>query len=91
MGARLLLTGKPGCGKTTAIKILLSELNRPAGVFFTQEIRQDGVRTGFEIVTLNQRRSRLAEAGLVSDIQVGRYGVDRTQVWTVQIGGRKKK
>ncbi len=76
MGSRILLTGKPGCGKTMAIKSLLSQLDRPAGGFFTQEIRQNGVRTGFEIVTLDQQRGRLAEAGLASEYQVGRYGVD---------------
>jgi nucleoside-triphosphatase len=49
----ILITGLPGVGKTGLIKKLFEifkEFN-PAG-FYTAEIREDGVRTGFEIVSL---------------------------------------
>ena len=72
----ILLTGAPGCGKTTLIRRALAQLKRPAGGFFTQELRQSGVRQGFEIDTLDGQRGRLAQVGLPSRYKVGKYGVD---------------
>jgi nucleoside-triphosphatase len=74
----LLLTGLPGCGKTTVIlrlAELLSEL-RLAG-FYTREVREQGHRAGFEAVGLSTgRRALLAHARSRSTSRVGRYGVE---------------
>jgi nucleoside-triphosphatase len=73
----LLLTGAPGCGKTTVIKRvaeLLGEL-RLAG-FLTLELREHGQRVGFEAVGLNGRRAILAHVRFGSPVSVGRYGVE---------------
>jgi len=40
----LLLTGHPGVGKTTIIRSLIEKLKLPAGGFYTEEIREDGMR-----------------------------------------------
>ena len=50
----LLLTGPPGCGKTTIIERLIERLAdlRVAG-FYTQELREHGQRVGFEAVGLS--------------------------------------
>ncbi|PYK36728.1 MAG: hypothetical protein DME60_13840, partial [Verrucomicrobia bacterium] len=40
MTEKVLLTGRPGCGKTTLIKRVVSNLARRAGGFYTEEIRQ---------------------------------------------------
>ena len=75
--AVLLLTGKPGAGKTTAIRKLAALLpGRALGGFFTGEVRRDGVRQGFRVEAFGGRAGRLAEAGLRSPHRVGRYGVD---------------
>lgn len=52
----ILLTGLPGVGKTTLIKQLADLLvaHHPHG-FFTQEIREDGIRKGFALITLGNR------------------------------------
>lgn len=73
MGKAVLLTGSPGCGKTTLIQRVLERLERPAGGFFTQELRQAGIRKGFEIVTLDGRRGLLAHVDLPGPLRVGRY------------------
>src|SRR6266571_567965 len=39
MTEKVLLTGRPGCGKTTLIKRVVSNLARRAGGFYTMEIR----------------------------------------------------
>jgi nucleoside-triphosphatase len=74
----LLLTGTPGCGKTTVVLRLvgLARDLRLAG-FHTQELRERGRRVGFEAVGLSSGlRCVLAHARSRSRLRVGRYGVD---------------
>ena len=75
----VLITGPPGVGKTTLIRKLCEALAsvRSAG-FYTQEMRQEGVRTGFELVSLDGRRGVLAHVDTAGPARVGRYGVDVT-------------
>jgi nucleoside-triphosphatase len=72
----VLLTGPPGCGKTTVIERLLDHVAdlRLAG-FYTAELRQGGRRVGFEVVGWHGRRAVLARLGRGS-FRVGRYAVD---------------
>ncbi len=72
----VLITGRPGCGKTTLIERLANRLGDRAGGFLTREIRREGRREGFEILTLDGRRGILAHEALASKLRVGRYGVD---------------
>jgi len=76
MGAAILLTGHPGCGKTTVIHKTLDSLDRPAGGFYTREIRRAGQRLGFEIVNLDGQRAILAHIDLPGPQRVGKYGLD---------------
>lgn len=76
MGKALLLTGRPGIGKTTAIQRLLELLPCRAGGFFTQEIREAGVRKGFKIVLLDRTEAVLSHVDIKSRFKVGKYGVD---------------
>jgi nucleoside-triphosphatase len=73
----VLLTGKPGVGKTTLIRRLAQILHsaRPAG-FYTEEIREGGLRTGFLLVSLDGPREVLAHITIRSGQRVGKYGVD---------------
>ncbi|MFH1372242.1 MAG: NTPase [bacterium] len=75
--SNLLITGMPGVGKTTLIKKLVAELAtlHPVG-FYTREIRQGGVRRGFELVTLDGQRQVLAAVDIRSRYRVGKYRVD---------------
>lgn len=71
----LLLTGRPGCGKTTLIREA-TEGRDDAGGFYTGEIREAGKRTGFSITALDGRKGILAGVDIRSEIKVGRYGVN---------------
>jgi len=72
----LLLTGRPGVGKTTVIKHVAEKLKpRPRG-FYTEEVREKGERRGFRAVTFDGKSSVIADSGLRSAPRVGRYGVD---------------
>lgn len=71
----LLLTGRPGSGKTTIIRRAV-EGRRDAGGFYTSEVREAGRRTGFSINTLDGRAGVLASESANSNIRVGRYRVN---------------
>jgi nucleoside-triphosphatase len=72
-----LLTGAPGCGKTTVLKQVVEQLGdlRLAG-FLTMELREHGQRVGFESVGLGGRRAILAHVQFRSPVSFGRYGVE---------------
>ncbi|MGB7061433.1 MAG: NTPase [Candidatus Zixiibacteriota bacterium] len=71
----LLLTGHPSVGKTTIIRKLIEKLKLPAGGFYTEEIRGDGMRQGFAVVTLSGFKGVLAHRNFKSRYKVGNYGV----------------
>jgi nucleoside-triphosphatase len=77
MGKNILITGVPGCGKTTLFKRLAKELSylHPVG-FYTQEIREGGVRQGFTLNGLDGSSGVLAHVDFAADFRVGRYRVD---------------
>jgi nucleoside-triphosphatase len=72
----LLLTGPPGSGKTTLLQQVITHLESRAGGFYTTELREQGSRVGFEIVTLAGERDLLAHVRCASHYRVGRYGVN---------------
>lgn len=69
------LTGMPGSGKTTVIIRLARLLGNKASGFYTSEIRVEGRRKGFEVVTLSGKRAVLAHVDFSSRYRVGKYGV----------------
>ena len=73
----ILITGRPGIGKTTLVKKLceiFKEFN-PAG-FYTSEIIEEGVRTGFELISLYGDTTVLSHVNLKTKYVVGKYKVD---------------
>lgn len=75
---KVLITGLPGCGKTTLVENIIHYLgNRPDLIgFITREIREKGIRLGFELVSLDGRRAILSHVELKSPYRVGKYRVD---------------
>lgn len=73
----ILITGIPGVGKTTLIRNLIAKLEgfHTAG-FFTEEIRENGVRKGFVLVGIDGKRSLLSHINIKSRFRVSKYGVD---------------
>src|SRR5215813_15221354 len=74
-GMRLFLTGNPGVGKTTLIRAIVERLKGiTCAGFYTVETRQARQRTGFKIVTLNDREGILASVGTQKPT-VGKYSI----------------
>ena len=71
-----LLTGRPGTGKTSLIKQIVGGIHDKAGGFYTEEIRRQGVREGFRLVTLDGQSAILAHVDIQSPYRVSKYGVD---------------
>lgn len=74
----IFITGPPGCGKTTVIQRVIQSISsaRLAG-FYTKEIREQGRRTGFEMIGLRTgTRMLLASEHSQSDLRLRRYGIE---------------
>ncbi|MBE9546862.1 MAG: NTPase [Proteobacteria bacterium] len=78
MKKNIFITGLPGVGKTTLIQKVLSQI--PSDIscsgFFTNELRESGIRVGFGITTLTGQKGILSHKNFRTKQRVGRYGVD---------------
>jgi len=86
----VLLTGRPGIGKTTLIKRLIEATPLSKGGFYTEEVREQGQRVGFSLTTLDGKRSLLAHIKIKSPYRVGRYGVDIDTFETIGVESIRK-
>ncbi len=91
----LLITGKPGIGKTTFIEKLANRLPKDIYQgFYTEEIREKGRRVGFKIATFEGKEQTLAHVDLSSHYRVGKYFVDVDSIDNILdyiINGNKTK
>ncbi|XP_037247291.1 cancer-related nucleoside-triphosphatase isoform X2 [Falco rusticolus] len=84
MAKHVFLTGPPGVGKTTLIQKVTQALKSsgiPIDGFYTEEVREGGRRTGFDVVTLSGKRGPLSRVSSDSstsrrEYRVGQYVVD---------------
>ncbi len=75
--AKILLTGLPGCGKTTAVMKIIENLKceKVAG-FYTQEIRENNTRKGFSWASLDGATGILSHINIKGPLRVGKYFVN---------------
>ena len=73
---RILLTGPPQCGKTTVVQKVVARWPGQAAGFYTREVRQQGIRLGFEIITLDGATALLSHVDFPGPHRVGKYGVN---------------
>jgi len=90
MNKNLLLTGNPGCGKTTLIRRVVARLRCPVGGFYTEEIREGSARVGFKVITFDGQEGILAHVGSSSPLRVGKYGVDLRALETVGVASVRR-
>ncbi|XP_055491164.1 cancer-related nucleoside-triphosphatase [Leucoraja erinacea] len=87
MRRHVFLTGPPGIGKTTLIHKIIDVLKSsgvPVDGFYTEEVRKNGRRIGFDVVTVSGKRGTLSRTRNDADAansgrceyRVGPYVVD---------------
>jgi len=76
---KLLLTGDPRSGKTTLLEGFIEAIPNRQG-FVTQEVREDGERIGFELVSSLGQTATLASVNSDSQMRASRYGVEIGQL-----------
>jgi len=77
MRRRILLTGPPGCGKTTIVRKVADLLRGGASGFYTEEVRDEkGQRIGFQVISLDGKRGELARKAPGPGPRVGSYLVN---------------
>ena len=81
----IFLTGPPSSGKTTVIKKIITGLKRPAKGFYTEEIRVDGKRQGFKMITLAGKEGLLGHRDIKSDYTVSKYWVSIENVDNIAV------
>lgn len=72
----ILITGRPGSGKTTLIREISQRICGKAGGFYTEEIREAGRRIGFKVKALDGKTGLLSGIDVKSPHKVGKYKVD---------------
>lgn len=74
MKKNVLITGLPRSGKTTLLEKVISDYDNKVG-FVTREVKRNGERTGFEIVTSDGENSLLASVNIKTKKMVSKYSV----------------
>ena len=74
---KILITGRPGAGKTTVVKDVAARIKPVAGGFLTEEIREQGRRLGFRVRDIHSGETgALAHVRQKDGPRVGKYRVD---------------
>ncbi len=76
MPNNILITGYPGVGKTTLINKITQQLSCEVGGFYTHEMKENGVRTGFYITDYEGNQMVMASERSRSPYRVNKYGVN---------------
>ena len=90
MKRKVLLTGRPGCGKTTLVRRVVKEVAQSVGGFYTEEIRKHRERVGFKIVTLDGKEGMFAHVNFKTQQRLGKYGLDLSPLETISIEAVRK-
>ncbi|MEA3239209.1 MAG: NTPase [Candidatus Bipolaricaulota bacterium] len=74
---RIVITGRPGVGKTTLIERVIAKLSIPVGGMITKEIRKCDHRVGFSVIDIaTGNEGILAHIHQTSGPKMGRYRVN---------------
>lgn len=77
---KVLITGRPGIGKTTVVKRVMEmclKFGIKVGGMITYEMREEGRRVGFKVVdVLTRKEGILAKIGISGKFRIGKYTVN---------------
>jgi len=87
----ILVTGPPGSGKSTLIERVAQQLKQPLSGFLTREMRREGRRVGFSIITFDGQERVLAHQEIASGFRVGGYGINMEDLDRITLPERFSK
>ncbi len=86
----MLVTGPPGIGKTSILRRAVNELKLreyAVGGMICSEVREGGIRVGFEIKDLSTgERGWLAHINQLEGPKIGKYRVNMTDLGVIGVG-----
>jgi nucleoside-triphosphatase len=86
----ILITGKPGIGKTSILRRTVKELRSrkyEVGGMICREVREGGARVGFEVMDLSTgTRGWLAHVNQPTGPKIGKYHVNLTDLDVIGVG-----
>jgi nucleoside-triphosphatase len=86
MKKNILLTGEPKSGKSTLLERIVTEVPDKQG-FLTREVLDNGIRTGFKIITDSGQQTTLASTRITTAYQVPRFHGDAPGAYYVNVSG----
>jgi len=86
----LIVTGKPGVGKTTLVKEAVWPYRQKVGGFYTEEVVEGRQRLGFRLRTFRGEEGLLASKRMASPHRLNKYGVDLAVLETLGIASVRK-
>jgi len=91
MKKHVLLTGRPGIGKTTAIRKTIKRIgSKRVGGFWSSEIRKSGRRQGFAIHTVQNDEGILAHVDRKEGPRVSKYRVNIADINEIAVPAMRK-
>ena len=82
---KILITGKPGIGKTTFIREIISATQVEWSGFYTRHILENNKRIGFRIITMEGKTGILAHVKYPGKSKVGKYKVNINDLESVAV------
>jgi len=86
----ILITGAPRIGKTTIVRLIVDKLANKCAGFYTEEIREDNMRAGFKLITIDNKSCILAHKDIQSLHRVGKYGVNLDSIEKIGVAAIKE-
>ncbi len=90
---KILVTGHPGCGKTTLCRLAvdgLRSLGWRIGGVISEEIREGGLRSGFKLVDLGSGKSGTLASVHGTGPRVGKYRINLSDLEAIGAGSVMK-
>ncbi len=90
---KLLITGKPGCGKTTLCERIVESLKsagRPVGGMVSKEMREGRARVGFKVIDVATGREGILAHVRGEGPRLGRYRVNLQDLEEVGVSAIEK-
>jgi nucleoside-triphosphatase len=90
LNKNVVITGKPGCGKTSLIREVCRRFPDKIGGFFTDEVHIGAKRDSFVLKSFDGQQGVFAKKGMESPVKLNKYGIDLGVLEAIGIGALRR-